>query len=1181
MLKKMEQDTIPLLSSRESKSLTIKLSTIEENALFYQISRTLYELNHNIEDFIEDRKLYLEDHVDSIIKTNNFLKDVLIYIDFTGVFTAKNHTKKALYDKIAHQIFTYGLIIESSHQKTIHLLPFLKSGSMGRRSTLSFIRYDLKSLLDERINFDMIHENQKYSISKLQAYQGLYLSSGIRVELPELSPESVVIVNDYNKTSVTDSYTTALSRSLVKEMLYDMFFTNESNYMENMSFFHWAIIYNSKLKHEYSSFEFSIIYKDLRDAINSTLEFYSERPTDLLNEMDDIVLDEYNMLYEKIIILLGMNHLKDDDELIVLENVNIKTISNMFDGEGFIDKEYLEHINQVNLSIKEPPYHYSVQFRLPFVKGVLHAIDFQKWCKEGKITSIRDIFGNYREVSQIKIILTKSQFKCYEWIQSRFNKDFNSPLLPMQKYFDYFHKFHHALYITNTDQFEDQEFETILNYQVLHTPALTQTDFFKLLTRGNLNYINLVANPNKQVGYFIKSLKYYDVDNDYQSDASEQELLIKILAKNNDFIHDDIYQNRVKSYAETLLRNMKTGRIQIEGGVKILSGDLLELLNQITDGAFYRTGFTELSNMFYAPSEYPYYDQSKYYSILRNPHITSKELVYAMPIPKHNNSLREEYFSHLTGVIMLNTFANQMLAMQTADTDGDIVRIISNDIYTKGVQRSQSINQKRLLYFPSLKGNKTHPTQDMLYDSTKKSFSTRIGLMSNHAFSHSIFAYNENDSNMERRDFHRRIAEKMSFVIALEIDAVKSGKAPYYQAPVFSNPFIDYKSKVEINRNENVNFYIKSDSPNLYYLKDNAEQVLIEVGRKKLDFKKNHSNIVRFKFEMNPHWKQDLDISLIKDISKLVIAYLDCNKRLSYTMQPKPYFDNKIQSTLQYILSLQYDNISMIIALDNLLLKVSDMSTKDLVEIRDLTITDDWHLMSKQEKKEALLLKYFKNKLNEDEVSLLTNFTHSGHKILYLILSEVILSLENTMDADYRDFDSISRYKALLEMIFNRNKLDFSDKMKKFMEDAQAKGYTSNKLIKTYIDGTSIEHTSDYEKAKGYVKKIVTALSKLKNEFFSFELDDLDDISAIFSTCNKFMYDDEHFQPIWSIRLHTTKYINAELDRLFALHKVSRNDETKYFYALRDFDKSMRFMFAFAKSTMLNHVVEKSNGGLE
>ncbi|BCR35184.1 hypothetical protein [Mariniplasma anaerobium] len=1178
--KKHTENQIPMILNKESKALVLKLSTIEENALFYQLSRTLYELDKKIEDFDKDRQAYQSNHMPTMNKINDLLSDVIVYVDFTGIFTVKNYVKKEQYHSYAKMIFEHGVIIELDTDKKIHYVPFLKSGSMGRKSLISFVRKDLKNIIDERLNFDLIHESNKYLISKLQAYQGLYLSSGMRIELQELDDESVIVVNDYNKLSVTDNFTTAFSRSIIREMIYDMFFSDEEGYTRIMNTLHTALINNARNIETYSKNQYFNMYekyRDLREAIQIDLSVYKSLPPNPLNALDTITLEAYNNLILQIFKLLDLEKLKDDDELVVFNKVNINTATNMFDGEGFIDKSFLEYINQTFLSKKQPPYHYSIQFRLPFTKGVLHAVNLVQWFNENNITHIRDAFGNLRNVENIKIILTKSQFKCFNWIKSRYLnvEDKINPLLPMQKYFELFYKYHHALYITNLDQQETEDFETILNYQVLHTPALKRLDFIKLLNRGKENYLDIVSNPDKQIEYFIRSKNYYDSNNEFQSSNDEQSLLIGLLSKNPDFIYDDIYQNRINSYANTLLKNMKTGRIQIEGTVRFLSGDLLELLNQITKGGIYAQGFSDLSDYFYAPSKFNHFIELKNYSILRNPHITSKELVSAKPIPKELNEQREKYFSHLTGVIMLNAFSNQMLAMQTADTDGDIVRIISNDIYNDAVKKSNILNRNQILWFPSLKGEEKHPTNENLFTSTINSFSTRIGLMSNHSFSHSIFAYNENDSDYKKKEMHRRKAEKMSFIIGAEIDAVKSGKAPFYKAQSINNPFIDYKTRVENNRNENINFYIKDNSPNLYYLKENADKVLLEAINAKKLLNKKHSNIIRFSFEKDENWKKSLNFKLLKEISKLLLSYLDFNRQLGYIMQPNSYFNSKIQSTIQYILSLQYDDITMTLTLDNLLIKLIAMDIEQLVSIRDLSLSNHWQFISLQQKKEALLSKYFGEILNEEEIELLTNFSNNGHKLLYLILSEAILTLEKELSVNLNGFDTISRYKILLKNIFDRHNIHTTDNLGSLIHDALINRLSDTDLIIKYIDKTSILGTSDYEKACSYTKKIKSSIKKLPKKEMAYTLEDLDDISTLVSDCNNRMYDKQSILlPIWKIRLNVERYFNDSLDKLFKYHGVSRDVETMYYYALRTYDKSMKFMFTFARNTILNLVID-------
>ena len=77
--------------------------------------------------------------------------------------------------------------------------------------------------------------------------------------------------------------------------------------------------------------------------------------------------------------------------------------------------------------------------------------------------------------------------------------------------------------------------------------------------------------------------------------------------------------------------------------------------------------------------------------------------------------------------------------------------------------------------------------------SVKNTFASRVGIISNDAFSHSLKAYNKNSSDLEKRESERLKAEYLSFIVSAEIDAAKSGKQPHYSPPIINNQFIKYK----------------------------------------------------------------------------------------------------------------------------------------------------------------------------------------------------------------------------------------------------------------------------------------------------------------------------------------------------------------------------------------------------
>lgn len=134
-----------------------------------------------------------------------------------------------------------------------------------------------------------------------------------------------------------------------------------------------------------------------------------------------------------------------------------------FDGEGLISKEYAARLNKA-LGGR----HTSFQMRLPFVKGMLHQVDFHDFFRSAGTTHLTDLWGVNHPVAKVDIILTKSMFKGYGWLTENGKS--------WEDYWAAFRKYRHALYVTNVSKERPQGF-TQLNYQFLTTLSMTGEEF--------------------------------------------------------------------------------------------------------------------------------------------------------------------------------------------------------------------------------------------------------------------------------------------------------------------------------------------------------------------------------------------------------------------------------------------------------------------------------------------------------------------------------------------------------------------------------------------------------------------------------------------------------------------------------------------------------------------------------
>ena len=314
-------------------------------------------------------------------------------------------------------------------------------------------------------------------------------------------------------------------------------------------------------------------------------------------------------------------------------NVEVQT----FDGEGLISKQYAKVIDKVYCG---KHIHHSFQIRMPFVKGMLHKVDFKNFLESCDENIITDIWGVKHNVKDVDIILTKSMFKGYNWLCEN--------NMTWQDYWDKFKKYNHALYITNVSKVK-QERLTELNYQFLSTLSISPEEFRPkdlpmgwdhspmedernwLTKQTETEYYNLCANEDYRREYFLNILDSKGIDK-----TGKKYILAKILKKNPLFISESIYSKELEDRATHIANKYSIGTLIVEGETRYLSGDMIAFLRHLIKGDNSknkrRENFSEAAEKnlmstfsFHAPGM-----ERKRFSVcvlLRNPHIVTEAIL--------------------------------------------------------------------------------------------------------------------------------------------------------------------------------------------------------------------------------------------------------------------------------------------------------------------------------------------------------------------------------------------------------------------------------------------------------------------------------------------------------------------------------------------------------------------------
>ena len=430
---------------------------------------------------------------------------------------------------------------------------------------------------------------------------------------------------------------------------------------------------------------------------------------------------------------------------IKIKETNEKLQLTAFDGEGLISPEYSAHINKC---MGYSPGAVSYQIRMPFMKGMLHRVDFKGFIREyvlngtdenikrydpeklkiinedGSEESIKilDYYGKWRELSKVQVIVPESMFKAAGWLdeykdalkkETAANPEKKNSISviddPMKYYFEKFKEYSHGLYICSTNLTRSRD-DTRLNYQILNPLALTQDELFNLV--------------KKHIYYAqdIVQLKRSRLKNRYERGGKLQAWEYALMV-NPAFAEDEYISKLLKTEQESMIRDIGLGKLKVQGCQRILSDDLLSFLkymvmclNVSDDSASAAAEKIKkeviYDDKFYLPGGEKFdLSEKKYYGFFRNPHLSRNEECALRPYIPGENNVYTRYFGHLEGIVMLsyNSIAPRVLG--GADFDGDFVQIYFDEDINRALLRGAYRNifiEKKKNY--SFKKDKIHKT---------------------------------------------------------------------------------------------------------------------------------------------------------------------------------------------------------------------------------------------------------------------------------------------------------------------------------------------------------------------------------------------------------------------------------------------------------------------------------------
>ena len=739
--------------------------------------------------------------------------------------------------------------------------------------------------------------------------------------------------------------------------------------------------------------------------------------TDMLWEKDAIVvIDNPTAVYPDVDVITvedrtGIGDVRNYERVEKKSDIKVT----LFDGEGILSPALAKEIDRLYCG---KHIHTSFQIRMPYIKGMVHEVDFHGLFREATVTEITDMWGISHPIERVRMILTKSQFKGCGWMTENG--------LTFEEYLKRLRSYRHTLYITGVNRTDSEQF-TDLNYQFLSTLAMSGEQFrpadkpFDMTGQLSDESESWLTKTTEEIYYRLLNDEWfqfdYYVDHAPKNPKSRRFRLAEMLFRNDLLLAEKEYRRELDRAADTILRNFARGNLLVRGRVAYLSADLTlflaELLKPHTDGN--RNAEEIYRELLDARCRYTTaygLTGSHMTAILRNPHIAKNEEVVVYP-PSHEHDIRRRYLSHLSGVVMVEPWSLIAERLGGADYDGDMVKVIREPVICESIashykaatrkseDRFSNRNNLPLLSIPTAEpqlrdANDLHAR----FEAVKSTFSSRVGQISNAALDRSILAYDEN-ADADIKEKCRQETETLAILTGLEIDSAKSGVKPNLSAYLDSKTarrsrYLKYKRLLE-DAEDRPAWYEDTFAEQMKDYIDGTDWESVTANVEKLPYYahmlKKHTprKVIKpapsaelFAFARHPNWKDNLDPSLFPPIRELIDTYDHCLRRIRSRKHPTP--GNSKRRDIDRILTMRdqentYDT-------DSLYALFTGMDATHIKAVRDALRAEQWHFM-KPEERLSFLHEYLPEEAFRAYDGLFSDFRMGGYRVLGDIICDI------------------------------------------------------------------------------------------------------------------------------------------------------------------------------------------------
>lgn len=419
---------------------------------------------------------------------------------------------------------------------------------------------------------------------------------------------------------------------------------------------------------------------------------------------------------------------------------------NAFDGCGIAHPAIMEEIRR---KIGSDTPITSAVIRCPYVKGVIHSVDYETFFAERGVRFITDIWGVQHDVSpgaEPLMILTEGQYKGYSY----FNK--TGTIADWEEYWYQFKKYNHCFGVAKWNFDADLEpLYTRGNYQILQDLELPY-EKFRSLADDSIKWFEKITDGDPVYTYCFLGMKAdkHKALNDYCA----------AILKNPEMMNEDGVRNYIVNLLSKYRDDMKCGKIWLKATFKFLTPDLIMLMEHI--GGLPLKGALEADEFFC-------FDRTGIMQgerlLERNPHICKSEHVI---LKATTNALLEKYCGHLVNTAMVNCKSITPQRLNGADYDGDLTLVVDNSLMMSGVDRNAKIV---IDVEDKVTAMKEEYTVQNRTNCIIRSLKSTIGEISNYASAY----HNKGAKTPEQKKRYESYVDLLSIINGKSIDFAKTG----------------------------------------------------------------------------------------------------------------------------------------------------------------------------------------------------------------------------------------------------------------------------------------------------------------------------------------------------------------------------------------------------------------------